>query len=174
MSAARREELVAAMAARVLAVLGKVDAIGRIVVLAPSRPEYWGGELAVDGGLGLNAEIAAWRSRNAADPLIVVQGDLPLVTPRDVGELVTRARRLGGALAIDRHGTGTNAVALDGGAAFEFRFGPGSGTLHSAQLADGAVVRRKGLASDIDCPADLALLDFGPWARFRDDRTQAH
>ena len=60
------------------------------------------------------------------------------------------------AIAADRHGTGTNAVALAPGRHIRFCFGAESRAGFSAQTGV-RVLNRPGLALDVDCPEDLAL-----------------
>src|SRR3546814_18344636 len=59
-------------------------------------------------------------------------------------------------LAPDRHGSGTNAIALMAAAPFEFAFGENSLALHRTTSGRrAAIVRRLGLSLDVDTPDDL-------------------
>ncbi len=66
------------------------------------------------------------------------------------------------AIAPDRAGAGTNALALRPTSAIPFRFGPGSHEAHrrAAEAAglEVVTVERPGLAFDLDTPADLDRL----------------
>ena len=65
---------------------------------------------------------------------------------------------LGGcAIAPDRHGIGTNAIALAPGHIFRFAFGAASLGAHRAQ-GSHVLVDREGLMFDLDTPGDLAAL----------------
>jgi 2-phospho-L-lactate guanylyltransferase len=132
---------------------------------------------------GLNGALAQGRewalSRRAAAVLILF-GDLPLITPDDVRNLVRRDAPV--VLAPDRHGTGTNAMLLRLGGAegqrgprarrggtkgFRFGFGPGSYARHVDEAhrlgLDVATALTTGTAFDLDTPDDLRLLvDGGP------------
>ena len=137
-------------------VLRSVPSIGPILPLAGQAPEGWSGAWIQDEGRGLNAELEAARATLGAGPLLVIHADLPLIEPADVAALLASAGASGCAIAPDRHGEGTNAVALRDGRAFAFAFGPGSLVRHCAPLNDpSALVERTGLALDCDTPEDL-------------------
>jgi 2-phospho-L-lactate guanylyltransferase len=62
----------------------------------------------------------------------------------------------------DRHGTGTNVLAIRPPDVIEFGFGPGSRAAHrdAALTAGAAYTEVEGpLAFDLDTPADLVLLE---------------
>lgn len=135
----------------------------QIIAVAPALPEaevpvrLW-----VQQDSGLNAELERVREA-VAGPLIVINADLPLLESADLAALAEAAEEQGCAIAPDRHGTGTNAVALMPGVAFAFSFGPASLSLHLASAAEGmAQVWRSGLAYDVDTLADVeAVLTLG-------------
>ena len=127
---------------------------------------------------GLNGALAQgrdWALRRHAAALLILFGDLPLLSPDDVRNLVRRDAPV--VLAPDRHGTGTNAMLLRlGGAAgrrdlrakrggtegFRFGFGPGSYARHVDEAhrlgLDVATALTTGTAFDLDTPDDLRLL----------------
>jgi 2-phospho-L-lactate/phosphoenolpyruvate guanylyltransferase len=159
-----RTDLVEAMARHVLGVLGQVSQIGRVVVLTASRPPWWSGNWAADGGASLNDALDAWLSAHTQGPVLVVHADLPYLADVDVTTLLAVATESGAAMATDIHGTGTNALALADARDFQFRFGPGSRAAHAAAGVPICIVR-PGLAQDIDTPADLAaLIDAGGYS----------
>jgi 2-phospho-L-lactate guanylyltransferase len=153
-----RDVLAERLAQHVVNTLAMTPGIKRVVILSPTRPDWWDGDWAEDGGHGLNAEIAAWRHGNGNGPMLVIHGDLPLVSMDDIAQLVTMADRHGAVLATDRAGGGTNALALRDGRAFVFQFGKNSRFRHSAQSPDMAVLHLNGLAADLDTEDDLAFL----------------
>ncbi len=150
-----RLELMRAMAGHVLATLAQVGAIDRIVVLSARRPAWWQGEWSQDCLGSLNPALEAWRLAENPDRLLVIHGDLPLVRPEEIETLLGAAQESGLALATDRAGHGTNALALIGQSDFALQFGPESRLKHQA-AGPCTVIELPGLARDIDHPADLA------------------
>jgi 2-phospho-L-lactate guanylyltransferase len=150
LSAAERAHLSDTMAAHVLATLK--PCVTRVEVLAPVRVGDW--QWREDLGRGLNAELIAARAE-IAGPLLVVFADLPLLTSDDVRALLAAAERAGVAIAPDRAGEGTNAIALADARSFRFAFGEGSFARHRAEAPGAEIVLRQGLALDVDTPGDL-------------------
>jgi 2-phospho-L-lactate/phosphoenolpyruvate guanylyltransferase len=141
-----------------------------VEVISPSRPlaeivEAAGARLAVQRGMGLNEGLDQARSQallDGIDTLIVLHGDLPNLTATDIETLVGALPADGGpgvAIAPDRAGTGTNALALRPPGVIPFRFGVGSFAAHAAEVERAGVpcvaVNRGGLAFDLDTPDDL-------------------
>ena len=139
----------------VTSILGRSAGVSAVCLLARSRPADWPGSWIEDRGRGLNDELAAAREALGRGPLIVLHADLPLLDADDIAALI-EAGRDGCAIAPDRHGSGTNALAIGDGRAFDFRFGRDSFRLHREQDEGRiGVVTRPGLALDIDTPDDL-------------------
>lgn len=156
LSSVTRAELGKAMFDHVTAAIGKSPLVGRIVLLSDHPVEGWTGGWHHDQGRGLNTELMAAREAIGAVPLLVIHADLPLVGSADIDALLDAARQAGCAIAPDRHGAGTNALAIHDGRAFDFRFGPDSFALHLAQAGEHCrVVERPGLALDVDTSDDL-------------------
>ena len=167
LDATARSALMSTMVRHVLEVLRQCPSIKRIAVVTPNSealPEdvYW----LPDAGREVNQELrAALDSLSAlrVSRVALVSADLPFLSPDEVAALV--AASAGGriALAPDRHGTGTNAVALSLPTSFQPYFGPGSLVRHTAEAArlgvEPALVERPGLAFDVDEPEDLTLLE---------------
>ena len=150
---AERHTLTLRLFAHVLNTLRQVPEIAEIAVLCDLRPENYLGRLIADEGRGLNTELTAIACATPAR-LLILHADLPMVLPNDIAAMLSAATK-GSAVASDRHGTGTNALALTYPAAFAFHFGPDSLARHLAQ-PDTRLVTRPGLALDIDTEADLA------------------
>ncbi len=167
LSAGKRDRLCLEMFAHVAGTLAACPLIDGISVLSPVLLDDWDGVWLRDEGRGLNTELANARTRLGASRLLVIHADLPWLASEDVAALVEAAEASGAALAPDRHDVGTNAIGLRDGAGFDFRFGPDSLRQHRAQLPDGAIVRRDGLALDIDTPEDFEPLALEPRARVR-------
>lgn len=130
---------------------------------------------------GLNAAIGAgrdWALARGAAALVVLFGDLPLLTGNDVRQLVRHGDPV--VLAPDRHGMGTNALVLrfDGAAVeFRFQFGAGSYGRHreEAERLDVAMATSvtPGTAFDLDTPEDLrTLLDAESWGLEVEDEVE--
>lgn len=110
-------------------------------------------------GAGLNAsfEEATRAAIGAgASGVLLLSADCPAVTATDVRAI---ARGRGVAIAPDAAGAGTNALWRSPPAAIALAFGPGSREAHEAAARAGGVplriVRRPGLALDVDRPEDL-------------------
>lgn len=139
------------------AALAFAHADSRIVPLRQSsdRPGLLS---ALDQGRG-------YAESHGASGLLVLFGDLPLLGPDDVRNVVRRAVPV--VIAPDRHGAGTNALflrlsAIPPGERFEFQFGEGSYGRHVAEAhrlgLDVATTVSAGTAFDLDTAADLEAL----------------
>jgi 2-phospho-L-lactate guanylyltransferase len=177
---AERAELSRWLAQRVLDALRNAH-IAPIGVVSPDDEVLrwaWqqGAQPVRQEGSGLNDALdvgRAWAMRRHADALMVVLGDLPLLTAEDVLALVSQAAETPGtpsvAMASDRAGKGTNILLLRPPDALAFAFGEDSLARHTA-LARAAgiephIMRVPGAAFDVDTPDDLReLAERGVWA----------
>jgi 2-phospho-L-lactate/phosphoenolpyruvate guanylyltransferase len=157
LSQEERDGLSLRMARHVLSELGRCEGISDITILSTERPDWWSGSWAADGGQGLNAEIEGWRQTCDGGAVLIVHADLPLLDAVDVRNLLDVAEAEGIALATDRVGEGSNALAIADSRPFELRFGPDSRRLHAAQSPAMTVVQRISLSADIDTPDDLTF-----------------
>jgi 2-phospho-L-lactate/phosphoenolpyruvate guanylyltransferase len=131
------------------------SALGLDVVIDP--PDV----VSLDGALRAAAARLGWRAG-----LLVVAADLPAVTSDDLEAVLTGETEV--VIAPTRDG-GTGALLRRPGDAITTAYGRGSAARHR-QLARTAgrsvtIVRRSGLAHDVDTRADLAelrRLDVGP------------
>jgi len=93
---------------------------------------------------------------------LLLPGDCPLLDPHELDRLLTGLPERFVAVVPDRHGTGTNALALTPPDAIEPSFGEGSRARHvAAARAAGlpyAVEELASLALDLDTPADVIAL----------------
>lgn len=150
-----REALAEEMYRHVVGCVERAGLFDTIVTLSPALPPVGvSTRLWQQQGANLNAELTSVRALTSG-PLLVLNADLPLLAAEDLTALVTTAESTGCALAADRHGTGTNAVALLPGVPFVFAFGPGSLAAHAWSASRASVVCRAGLANDLDTPADI-------------------
>ena len=120
-----------------------------------------------DAPHGLNealTQAAAQAAAHGADAVLSLSCDLPFLTPDDVRAMIAAGegpRRI--AIAGDRDGTGTNALLLSPAGAIPYLYGPGSfarhtDAAHAARIAV-TVVRRAGLAFDVDTPDDVEQME---------------
>ncbi|WP_068070554.1 2-phospho-L-lactate guanylyltransferase [Novosphingobium lentum] len=155
------------MARHVIATLATVAAIGSIRVLSPAPEAMPGTDWEPDRGEGLNAELDRVCQALEGQRLLIIHADLPLLSAGDVDALIAAAEADGAAIAPDRHGQGTNALALRAAARIGLAFGPDSFARHLQRLPGAATVRREGLALDIDTADDIAAarraLPLGRW-----------
>ena len=173
LDAEARTELAHAMLCDVLEALGRARELDEVAVVtgdprAAAAGREHGAEIVEDAdgagqshaaGLGIARALAV-----GCDRVLLVPGDTPLLSAEDVDELLARsaAARLGAAIVPDRHGTGTNALALSPPGAIPPSFGPGSRARHerSARAAGvaHAIERVASLGHDVDTPEDLDAL----------------
>lgn len=109
-------------------------------------------------GLGFNAAVEA-----GASAIVILFADLPLLSGSDVRSLLRRDAPV--IVAPDRHGTGTNALALrigskeGDGRRFEFQFGTDSYARHVEEAhkhgLDVSTSMTTGTAFDLDTAEDL-------------------
>lgn len=167
LDAAARSALMRTMVRHVLAELSQCPAIECIAVVTPDRADlpdhvHW----LADAGREVNRELRAALDSLAArgvSRVALVAADLPLLAADEVGALIAASAAGKIALAPDRHGSGTNALALSLPTTFQLHFGPGSLVRHAAEAArigvEAVLVDRPGLAFDVDEPGDLTLLE---------------
>jgi 2-phospho-L-lactate/phosphoenolpyruvate guanylyltransferase len=166
LSDAERMDLARRLLSRVLSVVRQATPDVVVITPDPSLEPIVvasGAAIAVQRGLGLNAGLDQARTGAVDDgvqALVVLHGDLPLLTADDVLALAEAVSTRGVGIAPDRAGTGTNGLAQRPPGGIPFRFGRGSFARHGAEVAAAGlplvVLRRPGLAFDLDTPQDLA------------------
>jgi 2-phospho-L-lactate guanylyltransferase len=176
LDAEERHDLVERLLARTLDAVLAVERIADVLIVSPDRAVL---ELAGRAGArtlrqrtsGLNAGAAEARDdvvAGGAQAVIVVPIDLPFITPAAVGELLAGIQASAATVVLvpDRHGTGTNALALDPPDVIDFAFGTGSRAAHraAAARAGATYVEVDGpLSVDLDTPEDLVFVEsMGP------------
>jgi 2-phospho-L-lactate guanylyltransferase len=154
LSPVERQALSQALFDHVSAVLFASSGLSSVALLSDIRPAGWPGDFIPDQGRGLNGELHA-AAAALSTPLLVIHADLPFVSREDIDAMISQTD-LGCAIAPDRHGTGTNALALRDPTGFDFAFGADSfGRHREAAGARARVVDRHGLGFDIDTVDDL-------------------
>ncbi|HEU4736583.1 MAG TPA: 2-phospho-L-lactate guanylyltransferase [Solirubrobacterales bacterium] len=171
MGGTHRAELAAAMLADVLEAIEATRSIEQTIVVS-SEPRAIELARASDtevlpdpdqgghSGAAL-AGIAHARERGAGC-VVLLPIDCPLLATRELERLLTGMPERYVAIVPDRHGTGTNALALAPPDAIEPAFGEGSCARHvAAARAAGIpfdVEELPSLALDLDTPADVVAL----------------
>ena len=116
---------------------------------------------------GALAQGAAQLAERGASALLIVPGDVPLVTPADIAALLAPGAQGGIAIAPSPDG-GTNALVTPLPAPIAFRFGVGSCAAHLVQAQalglPAHIHRSPTLALDIDTADDLCALEEQPGA----------
>lgn len=179
LDAEERQDLAERLLAQTVAAALGVERLADVLVVSPDREVL---QRAADLGartlrqrsVGLNAGLTEARDdvvAGGADAILVLPIDLAFVSATALEAVLAP---LGGAfefrgpagsmvvLVADRHGTGTNALALRPPEVIEFAFGSDSRVAHrdAAAAAGAAYVEVEGaLAIDIDTPADLVLVE---------------
>lgn len=171
MGSTHRAELAAAMLEDVLEAIDAARSIERTIVIT-SEPRAI--ELAVagdaevlpdpdEGGHSGAALAGVSRARElGASCVVLLPIDCPLLAPRELERLLTGMPERYVAIVPDRHGTGTNALALAPPDAIEPSFGEGSCARHVAAARQVGVPfgveELPSLALDLDTPADVVAL----------------
>jgi 2-phospho-L-lactate guanylyltransferase len=166
-----RAELAAAMLEDVLEAIDAARSIERTIVFTSepravelSRPS--GAELIADPDQGGHSGAAlagiARAQQLGAERVVLLPIDCPLLAPRELERLLTGMPDRYVAIVPDRHGTGTNALALAPPDAIEPSFGEGSCARHVAAAREAGipfgVEELPSLALDLDTPADVVAL----------------
>ena len=166
-SPSTREDIVLAMLVDTLTAAARVESVHSITVVTPddvaaaAAAELGAYILADPTPHGhpdpLNNAIAAAErvvARKVAN-LVVLQGDLPALQPREFGEAISAARDHQRSFVADRLGTGTAALCAFG-VPLNPRFGIDSAARHRNSGGVELTGGWPGLRCDIDTPADLA------------------
>jgi 2-phospho-L-lactate guanylyltransferase len=171
LSGEQRRTLAAAMVADVIEAIGEARTIERIVVVSgdPVAQELAAeakAEVVPDPEDAGHVEAAlagiARAEAEGAARVVLLAGDCPLLDPRELDRLLTGLPERYVGIVPDRHGTGTNALALSPPDAIVPSFGEGSCARHvAAARAAGLPYGVEELASlglDLDTPADVVAL----------------
>jgi 2-phospho-L-lactate/phosphoenolpyruvate guanylyltransferase len=167
----RRAAVVAAMLADVLEAIGEARSIERTIVVtsepaAANLTAGAGAEVLPDPDEGGHSGAAlagiAHARELGAGCVVLLPGDCPLLDPRELERLLTGMPERYVAVVPDRHGTGTNALALAPPEAIRPAFGEGSRARHVAAAREAgmpyAIEELPSLALDLDTPADVVAL----------------
>ena len=171
LNAGTRRALAEAMVSDVLHALRRAERIDKVIVVtgengAEALARAYDAESIGDDDRGHSHAARAgvdWALERDYARVLLVPGDCPALDPREVDELVAGAMSAPDVVIVpDRHGTGTNALALSPPEAIEPAFGEGSCARHvAAARAAGVpygVEELPSLALDLDTPADVVAL----------------
>jgi 2-phospho-L-lactate/phosphoenolpyruvate guanylyltransferase len=168
LSPAARMELSLALLRSVCDALRAVAEVEGIAVMTPdpavrARTAAWGIAAVTDPGPGLNAALARiMQDGRRSGGVLIVAGDLPLISAADVASLLAAAGPGRLVVAPSKEGTGTNAVVVPAGMAFQPAYGAASLAAHRGRARalgyEVIEIRRPGLAFDVDTEADLGAL----------------
>ena len=174
----RRRALMLAMLEDVLAALAATPDLGGLAVVTvdaaahrlATRYGAWIIETgARDGHSGAVAAAASLLAAEGCPGMLTVPGDIPLVTPAEIAQLLAAHRPAPSfTIAPSRDELGSNAIICSPPDAVPLRFGEDSFFPHlRAAEACGiqpTVLRLPGIALDVDTPEDLAALTLVPSA----------
>jgi len=171
LDAEERQDLVERLLARTVVAALAVERLDDVLVASPDRDVLRrAAELAArtlrQRSRGLNAGLAEARAdvvAGGAEAILVLPIDLPFVTSAAIAAVLEPlAASPTVVLVTDRHGTGTNALALRPPDVIDFAFGPGSRRAHraAAEAAGATYVEIQGpLAIDLDTADDLVFVE---------------
>jgi len=169
-----RRRLVLTMLEDVLALLGEIPSITRVLVVTPdpevaaTAANHGAGVVSEDGPSDLNTAVRrglAQAHSQGAQRALVIPADVPLATQAEIQAVLASAPaspKPHVVIVPSEDGEGTNAMLLAPPEAMRPEFGEGSLVRHVAQAValglDFRVLRLPGLGADIDQPRDLARL----------------
>ncbi|MGC1166808.1 MAG: 2-phospho-L-lactate guanylyltransferase [Solirubrobacterales bacterium] len=167
----QRRNLAAAMLADVLEAIAAARTIERTIVvsgdpIAQELAAEVGAEVVPDPGDAGHVEAAlagiARAEAEGATRVVLLPGDCPLLEPRELDRLLTGIPERYVGIVPDRHGTGTNALALSPPDAIVPAFGTDSCARHVALAREAGipfgVEELASLGLDLDTPADVIAL----------------
>ena len=171
LTSVERRALAQAMVEDVLTVLSRHRHIARITLVsddpgASMLAQKYGADCWTESSLGcrgLNPLIQCASERllnTGGEPLVVLHGDLPLLTGEDISHVVESQQALGGLIVgCDSKGVGTNLLAFNAASTprFCFRTDSCAGHVAGAKNAGVAVqvLQRSGIGLDVDEAPDL-------------------
>lgn len=173
LDAEERQDLTERLLTRTIGVAVAAEMLADVLVVSPDREVL---QRAADMGArtlrqrtqGLNPGLDEARAdavARGAEAIVILPIDLPFLTVEATTAVLERLDADPGPAVVlvpDRHGTGTNILALRPAGLIGFSFGPGSRAAHrdAAASAGATYLEVDGpLAFDLDTPADLVLVD---------------
>jgi 2-phospho-L-lactate guanylyltransferase len=174
LTSVERRALAQAMVEDVLAVLSSHQHITHITLVsddpgASMLAHKYGADCWTESSLGCRGlnpliQCASERLLNTrGEPLVVLHGDLPLLTEEDISLVVESQQALGGLIVgCDSKGVGTNLLAFNAASTPRFCFGADSCAAHIASAKNAGVavqvLQRSGIGLDVDEAPDLQCI----------------
>ncbi len=174
LDAEERQELVEGLLARTVVAAMAVDRLDDVLVVSPDREVLakaaaLGARTLLQRTVGLNAGLREARTdvvAGEADAIMILPIDLPFVDAAAVDSVaeIIDADRPGSSVVLvtDRHGTGTNVLAVRPPDGIDVAFGPDSRAAHrtAAETAGATYEELEGpLTIDLDTPDDLVFVE---------------
>ncbi len=166
-----RQALVRAMLCDVLRALQGSSQVAQSFVLtadpalAALAADHDAGHIPEDAPIGLNSAVtttAEHLETLGAGAMLILPGDVPLVSAAEIDELAVRSKQQGVGIVPAHDADGTNALLLAPPGALASSFGPGSFKRHLAAGRDAGfdpvTCVLEGLGRDIDTREDLEYL----------------
>lgn len=166
-----RRDLVEAMLGDVLEAVAAARTVSEILVVtgegvAGELAREFGAEVIHDPEDASHSEAATMGVKRAlelgAPSAALLPGDCPLLDPKELDRLLTALPTPFVSVVPDRHGTGTNALAISPPDAIAPAFGEGSHQRHLDLARAGGIPHATEelptLALDLDTPADFVAL----------------
>lgn len=173
LDAEERQDLTERLLSRTITTTLAVARFADVLVISPdravlTRASDLGARTLRQRSTGLRRGLTEAREdvvAGGADAIVVLPIDLPFTSVEAIDAVIDALEEHPGPAVIlvpDRHGTGTNALALRPPDVIAFAFGPGSRAAHRAQAA-GVEARyielESPLAIDLDTPDDLVFIE---------------
>lgn len=156
-----REALALALATDTVLAAMACDAVGEVIVVTDDDDLHlWLPDIVrfePDPDAGLNAAIAVGAAAASFQWRAALLGDLPALTPDDLGEALRMACDVPRGVVADAEGVGSTLVTASAGLAWESMFGPGSFAAHRGMGCVAVdVSAQSSLRRDVDTAAGLA------------------
>ncbi|GCE12705.1 2-phospho-L-lactate guanylyltransferase [Tengunoibacter tsumagoiensis] len=171
LTAVQRASLMLDMLRHVICTLRTSQVLSSISVVSADtrvleRAQEWGASTWLEEQAGHNPALTAAAKReliNGSNALLTISADLPLLTTREVQEMVDLAHHYEVVLAPSQDQTGTNAILVRPPLALPYLFGVNSLPRHQReaqqQKLSHVLYSSLGLALDIDTIDDITQLE---------------
>ncbi|HEY8449454.1 MAG TPA: 2-phospho-L-lactate guanylyltransferase [Bacillota bacterium] len=157
-----RDVVGACLASGLFGAVAVVTADATVAAVAAELGAQWLAEPRAEGLNAATRRAAEWAVRSGADALLILSGDVPLLHPDELLQLVDAGRRADVVIVPERGGAGTNALFLRPPDRLATRFGPDSRRHHRLAAATSGArwceLVLPGAGFDVDLPGDVREL----------------